>query len=260
MQPAELAQRLAAAEAAVREAGRIAMDFYGRRGTLAIESKGVQDLVSEADKTCEDVIVRDLSRSFPGDGFFGEEGGARGGGAATWVIDPIDGTANFLRGINHWCLSIGLLAEGEALAGVIFDPVADELYAAARGGGAFLNGKPIWVSGRTDIGDARIGIGFSYRRPVAPHARDIEVLLDAHCEYNRLGSGALGMAYTAAGRFDGYWERHINAWDVMAGLVIVLEAGGRTNAYLSGDFLRDGNEILAATPQLFEPLDALLHR
>ena len=260
MQSGELKERLAVAESVIRDAGRLAVDFYRRRGTLAIESKGIQDLVSEADKTCEDAIVRELSLSFPRDSFLGEERGSSGSGSATWVIDPIDGTANFLRGINHWCLSIGLLVGGEAVVGLIFDPVADELYAAARGIGATLNGKPIRVSDQSDISKARIGIGFSYRRPVEPHARDIEVLLDAHCEYSRLGSGALGMAYTAAGRFDGYWERHINAWDVMAGLVIVLEAGGRTNPFLSGDFLRKGNKILAATPQLFELLSQLLDR
>jgi len=131
------------------------------------------------------------------------------------------------------------------------------LFAARKGRGATLNGAPIRVSGETQIERARIGIGFSYRRPVAPHARDIETLLDAHCEYLRMGSGALGMAYTAAGRLDGYWERHINSWDVTAGIALVREAGGRTNDFFAESGLEHGNEILAATPRLHAPLARL---
>ncbi len=257
---ADLDGRARIAGDVVREAGKLAARYYRRRHRIAVESKGVQDLVSEADRACEEIIVARLGSAFPDDSFLGEEGGFRGNGSTVWVIDPIDGTANFLRGINHWCVSIGLLVDRVAVLGLVFDPVAGELFTAMRGAGASLNGKPIRVSGQTDISDARIGIGFSYRRPVGPHARDIEALLSAHCEYSRLGSGALGMAYTAAGRFDGYWERHINAWDVLGGLVIVQEAGGMTNDYLADDFLRNGNEILAATPQLFEPLSRLLRR
>jgi myo-inositol-1(or 4)-monophosphatase len=244
----------------IREAGEIAVDFYRRRERIAVESKGVQDLVSEADRACEDLIVARLSSSFPDDSLLGEEGGLRQRGATTWVIDPIDGTANFVRGISHWCISIGLLIGGKAVLGLVFDPVANELFSAMHGAGARLNGEEIAVSGETDLAKARIGIGFSYRRPVAPHARDIEALLDAHCEYSRLGSGALGMAYTACGRFDGYWERHINSWDVVGGLALVSEAGGRTNNFLHGDFLLKGNEVLAATPLLLDSLSKLLRR
>lgn len=242
----------------IQEAGHLAVSFYRRREALSIESKGVHNVVSEADRACEELIVRRLSLAFPEDSLLGEEGGLRQKGPAIWAIDPIDGTANFLRGISHWCLSIGLVVGGEAVLGLILDPLADELFSAVRGSGAVLNGQTIRVSGETEMSKARIGIGFSYRRPVAPHASDIEALLNAKCEYSRLGSGALGMAYTAAGRFDGYWERHINIWDVAAGLAIVHEAGGRTNEYLAGDALVHGNEILAATPALFAPLEALL--
>ena len=260
MSRTDLSERAQVATEIVREAGMVAADFYKRRTAIAIESKGVQDVVSEADRACEDLLVARLSASFPDDSLLGEEGGLRARGPTTWVIDPIDGTANFVRGISHWCLSVGLLMNGQAVMGLIFDPIADELFSAVQGGGARLNGQPIAVSGQTDLSKARIGIGFSYRRPVPPHAHDIEALLSAHCEYSRLGSGALGMAYTAAGRFDGYWERHINSWDVLAGLAIVREAGGRTNNYLNGNFLMKGNEILAATPDLFDPLSKLLRR
>ena len=143
------------------------------------------------------------------------------------------------------------------MLGIIFDPLADELYSARAGGGALLNGRPIGVSGETDLTRARVCVGFSYRRPVTEHVRAVEALLDAGCEYLRIGSGALGLAWTAAGRFDGYWERHMNSWDAAAGAVLVREAGGLTNDLLAGEGLTRGSETLAATPALFEALRTL---
>jgi len=258
LEPTDLDHRLQAAETIVREAGRVATDYFARRELLSIDRKGVQDLVSDADRSCEDLIVAGLSRLFPEDGFLGEERGSRNPkAAAIWVIDPIDGTHNFLTGIPVWCVSLGLVAGGELVLGIIYHPIAGELYSARSGGGAFLNGQPIKVSGATDLTRARICLGFSYRRPVAEHARAVGSLLSAGCEYLRLGSGALGLAYTAAGRFDGYWERHINSWDAAAGLVLVREAGGWTNDFLAGQGLTQGSEILAATPELVEQLKLL---
>ncbi|HWT30285.1 MAG TPA: inositol monophosphatase family protein [Propylenella sp.] len=254
----DLDLRLAAAQAVVREAGELGQRYYRKRETLPVTRKGAQDLVSEADGACEDLIVSRLSRLFPDDGFLGEEGGVRlGGGEAVWIIDPIDGTHNFLTGVPVWCVSLALVVAGEAVLGLIYHPAEDELFAAQRGGGASLNGVPIRVSGVNAVTEARIGIGFSYRRPVANHARTVEALLTAGCEYCRLGSGALGLAYTAAGRFDGYWEHHTNAWDAAAGLVLVREAGGWTNDFLAGDGLAKGNQILAATPDLVDELAKL---
>jgi myo-inositol-1(or 4)-monophosphatase len=253
-----LIERARIAETVIRDAGALAADYYRRRSTLPIQSKGVQDFVSEADRACEELIVAALTRHFPEDGFLGEEGGLRSGGNLIWVVDPIDGTDNFLRGIPFWCVSIGLVAEHQALLGYIYNPVTEELFSAVRGGGAFLNGEAIRVSDTADIERARICVGFSYRRPVAPHARVVKSLLDAHCEYSRLGSGALGVAYTAAGRFDAYWEHHINAWDVAAGLAIVTEAGGVTNDFLAGDGFERGNEIFASTPALAPKLATLI--
>lgn len=258
MHSPDLRHRLGVAEAVIRETGQVAADYFARRHSLAVQRKGAQDLVSEADRACEDLIVAGLSRAFPEDGFIGEERGVRGAeAAALWVIDPIDGTQNFLTGVPFWCLSVGLVIGGEGVLGVIYDPLAQELFTATRGGGAFLNGSPLRVSAETDITRARICVGFSYRRSVADHIRAVEALLSARCEYLRLGSGALGLAYTAAGRFEGYWERHLNAWDGAAGVVLVREAGGWTNDFLSGEALFNGCEILAATPGLVEPLKRL---
>jgi myo-inositol-1(or 4)-monophosphatase len=255
---AEVSERARLAETVVRKAGALAANYYDRRAALSIENKGVQDVVSEADRACEEMIVEALTRHFPEDGFLGEEGGLRSKGKLIWVVDPIDGTDNFLRGIPFWCVSIGLVADRRALLGYIYNPVTEELFSAVKGGGAFLNGEAIRVSDTADVGRARICLGFSYRRPVAPHARVVKALLDAHCEYSRLGSGALGVAYTAAGRFDAYWEHHINAWDVAAGLAIVTEAGGVTNDFLAGDGFERGNEIFASTPKLAPKLGLLI--
>jgi myo-inositol-1(or 4)-monophosphatase len=159
--------------------------------------------------------------------------------------------------VPFWCISIALVVEGEAVLGLIYHPAEDELFSARQGGGAFLNGAPMRVTGETDLTRARVCVGFSYRRPVVNHARTVEALLSAQCEYLRLGSGALGLAYTAAGRFDGYWEHHTNSWDAAAGIVLVREAGGWTNDFLAGDGLMRGSEILASTPGLAEPLRRL---
>ncbi|HET7717040.1 MAG TPA: inositol monophosphatase family protein [Bauldia sp.] len=261
MEDQDLLPRHRAGLAVTREAGALALDYYRRRGSLPVERKGLQDFVSEADKKTEELIVRKLSEVFPEDSFLGEEGGFLRKGPFVWVIDPIDGTTNFLRGIHHWCVSVGLIADGRSVLGFLYDPVADEMFSASAGGGAFLNGVPVTVSGETDLSQARIGIGFSYRRPVAPHVRDIEAVLDAGCEYCRLGSGALGLAYTAAGRLDGYYERHINLWDVAGGLVIATEAGATVSDFMAADnAMTEGNELFVATPALFDPLRRLFDR
>lgn len=260
METTDLLARHRAGLDITREAGRFALDYYRRRASLPIERKGLQDYVSEADKKTEDLIVRELAGAFPDDSFLGEEGGFRQKGPLLWVIDPIDGTANFLRGVHHWCVSVGLIADGRSVLGFLYDPVNEEMFSAALGGGAFLNGEPIRVSGETDLGRARIGIGYSYRRPVGPHVQDIEAVLSVGCEYCRLGSGALGLAYTAAGRLDGYFERHINLWDVAGGLPILAEAGGICSDFMTGNYVTEGNELLVATPGLYEPLRHLFDR
>ena len=152
MEATELDRRLRVAEAVVREAGRVAADYFARRELLHIDRKGAQDLVSDADRVCEDLIVAGLAKLFPEDGFLGEERGSRNAdAAAVWIIDPIDGTHNFLTGIPFWCVSVGLMVAGELALGIIYHPVAAELYSARKGGGAFLNGQPIKVSGESDL-------------------------------------------------------------------------------------------------------------
>ena len=259
MDQSDLGLRYRFAQGVVREAGQIALVRYRDRSTLAIERKGRQDFVSEADKACEEFVAGALMKAFPADGFLGEEGGLRHAGAATWIIDPIDGTSNFIAGIPIWCVSLGLVIGSQPVLGIIYNPVTEELYAACTGQGAYLNGQRIRVSAARRLDEARMGLGFSYRRPVQEHIRAVTACLEASCEYTRFGSGALGMAFAADGRLDGYYEAHINAWDVAAGLALVTEAGGWCSDFFGGpDAMAKGNFILAATPALVSGLRALL--
>lgn len=255
-----LGLRFRFAQGVVREAGQMALDRYRRRESLAIERKGRQDFVSEADKACEEFVAAALLKAFAEDAFLGEEGGLQNaGGAATWIIDPIDGTSNFIAGIPIWCVSLGLVVGTQPVLGVVYNPATEELYAARAGEGAHLNGKRIRVSSVRKLEEARMGLGFSYRRPVQDHVKAVSACLEASCEYTRFGSGALGMAFAADGRLDGYYEVHINAWDVAAGLVLVTEAGGWCSDYFGpADAFMKGNVILATTPALVEPLRTLL--
>jgi myo-inositol-1(or 4)-monophosphatase len=252
----ELDARFHAGCAAVLAGGRLARRHFENLDQLQVEIKGPQDHASAADREVEALMAGLLRGAFPDDSIFGEEGGGEVGDSL-WVVDPIDGTTNFLHGLSAWCVSLAYLRDGQAQLGLIYDPPADELFAARRGGGATCNGRPLAVSRCAQISDALIGIGFSYRRPVRSFIAATERMLDAHCEVRRSGSGALGMAHVAAGRLDGYWEQHINSWDVLAGLLLVQEAGGWTNDFLAGNALRDGNPILACTPALKDDLIAL---
>jgi myo-inositol-1(or 4)-monophosphatase len=258
----ELDLRLHAAAALAREAGEIAKARFRDRSSFTIGLKGPQDFLTEVDGEVERLIAGRLHKLFPGDGFIGEEGEGRiaRGDAPTWVVDPVDGTANFARGVPHFCISIALVHAGGAEVGVIFDPMLDELFCARRGGGAFLNASPIHVSTTKDMKTASIEIGYNMR--VGPE-KFLAMLADvvvAGSAAQRCGSGALGIAYVAAGRSDAFIEHHINAWDCLAGNVLVAEAGGYVSDFLARDGLSKGNALLTCTPTLLEPLAAIAAR
>ena len=252
MTPQELDTRFRFAVDAARRAGDTALAYARDPDSMGVEVKGTQDVVTLADKAVEKALRAEIAAVFPDDAMLGEEDGITpgwNGKAPLWVVDPIDGTANFARRLPLWCISIGLYADGAPVLGVIHNPMTDELHAAANGRGATLNGTPIRASAVDSPRHARINLGFSYRRDPGLHVASIERLLARECEYSRLGSGALGMAYVADGRFEGYFEPHINAWDVTAGIVIVREAGGFTNDFFAGERrLERGNAILAGAP------------
>ena len=250
MTPVELTTRQRAAETVARDAGRLARSYLVDARALDFTLKGPQDVVTAADGAVERTIVAALRAQFPDDAFLGEEGGGTAGDRL-WVIDPIDGTANFARGLPHWCVSIAFVAGGRTEVGVICDPNGDLLYSARRGAGASRNTAPIRVSATGDLSRATVDIGFSRRTGIPDFARIMTRLLEDGVNVTQSQSAALGLARVADGRLDGYAERHLYAWDALAGLLLVEEAGGRVNAFLTGDALSAGNETIAATPALY---------
>lgn len=257
MSPDALSVRQLAAEAVARDAGRLGCRYQSDLRALEVRLKGPQDIVTEADGAVERSIVSALHATFPDDVFLGEEGGGTPG-AQCWVIDPIDGTANFARGLPHWCVSIALVVAGRTEIGVIYDPCGELLYSAQRGHGASRNALPIRVSATDDISRATIDIGYSRRTAVADFAGIMTAFLERGANVTQGGSAALGLARVADGRLDGYLERHLHAWDALAGLLLVEEAGGRVNAFLAADGLTAGNETIAATPALYPAIAAVL--
>jgi myo-inositol-1(or 4)-monophosphatase len=249
------------AQAVARRAGRRALEMFRDRERLVVESKGLQDMVRAADQEVEVWIRAQVHAAFPEDGFLGEEGGLeRADARHVWVIDPIDGTACFVNGMHAWCLSIGVLCDGRPVIGAVYDPNSDELFHALEGRGAHVNGAPLRVSPAASVRDGVLGVGFSHRVPVAAFIPFLARTLAGGGMFIRNGSGALMLAYVAAGRLIGYYEPHINAWDCLAGIVLVREAGGQVNDFLSNDGLARGNPILAAGPELYGALAATVDR
>jgi myo-inositol-1(or 4)-monophosphatase len=245
-------RRLELGCAIVREAGALALAaFRNRPWQPTYTLKGPQDYLTETDSKIERLVRDRIAAACAADSFFGEETGGSFG-SETWIVDPIDGTANFARGMPHFCISIAFVRDGCPEIGVIYQPVTDELYAARRGGGAVLNGQSIRVSGTASISHAIVEAGWSTRRPLSAYIALVERLFAAGAQVQRAGSGALGLAYVASGRLDAYCELHINAWDALAGLLLIEEAGGAINDFLAHDGLRRGNAVLGCTPAIRE--------
>lgn len=256
-----LAARLAVAEPLIREAGALAQSWFADLTTLGTTVKdNGQDVVSLADKAVEALIRSQLEAAFPEDGFLGEESGFEEGTSGyRWVVDPIDGTSCFVSGRADWCVSIALMAGEETEFGLIFAPQANELFEAVRGGGALLNGQEISVNHHASVQNALMGVGANFRVPVAEAWRFVAELLEAGGMFIRSGSGALMLAEVACGRLAGYYEPHINAWDCLAGLCLVREAGGWTAPFGTGPGgLRAGGPVIAAAPQVRGDLMALI--
>ncbi|SCM75922.1 Inositol monophosphatase family protein [uncultured Pleomorphomonas sp.] len=254
--------RLDLARTLINEAGRLALSHFADRAHLGIDVKlNGQDVVSVADRGVEALIRTGIAAAFPGDGFLGEESGlADGHSGWRWIVDPIDGTSCFVHGLTSWCVSIALSdAEGQTRFGLILAPVTGELYEAVAEEGARLNGKPIQVDRQTSLETGLVGLGASHRVAAADVASVLEALLTKGGMFVRSGSGALSIAEVAAGRLAAYYEPHINAWDCLAGLLIVREAGGFTADFPGeGRSLLAGGPVLAAAPQIAGPLNELI--
>jgi len=242
--------RFEAAKALAREVGDVARRRFLDRSSFTIGFKGPQDYLTEVDGEVERLIFSRLHRLFPQDGFIGEEGAGLIGhdGAPIWVVDPIDGTANFAKGVPHFCISIAAVLGRDVEIGVIYDPMVDELFAARRGGGATLNGVAMQVSQAQDLTAAAVEVGWNLKSGSQKYLALVGRMVATGASVFRCGSGALGLAYVAAGRWDGYVENHINAWDCLAGIALIREAGGYVSDFLAGEGLRKGNPLLAAGP------------
>jgi len=254
---AALASRLLAAEAVAREAGLLALRLRTDIGKLDVRRKGPQDFVTVAEGAAEKLIAGRLRGAFPEDGFLGEETfsaeGPRETGAL-WIVDPIDGTSNYIAGRPDWCVSIGFLHDHRPEIGVIYQPALDDLFAARRGKGTFKNGVAVRVSACRSLGEATVGFDYSMGTPPSDQAGKIRAMLETGGEYRRNGSAAVSLTQVAEGRLDGFVEMHLNAWDVLGGMVLITEAGGWTSDFFRGRGLTEGNPFIAAAPGIRDDL------
>ena len=252
-----MTELMTAIEQIVRAAGNMMRSAFNAPDRPAYSLKGQQDYLTVTDGAVEQFVREQIAARFAGDGVLGEEAGGLVEGPRLWIVVPIDGTANFARQIPHFCISLGLMVNGQMQAGAIYEPMHDELYIAERGQGAWLNGKRMRVSTIAELTASTVEIGWSTRIPVETYLTMAGKAAHAGCSVRRAGSGSLGLAYVAAGRTEGYAEPHINAWDVAAGLLLVTEAGGRVNDFWAKDGLRVGNPVLVTNAALADAFSAL---
>jgi myo-inositol-1(or 4)-monophosphatase len=246
---------------AARSAGQLIQEAASDLNRLQIEEKSLNDFVSQVDRNSEAIIANLVRERFPEHTFIGEEYGRVGDHDAeyTWIVDPLDGTTNFIRGIPHYAVSIAVLLNGAVTHGVIFDPAKQELYTASLGNGTFLNSKPIQISDAASISGSLLATGVPFSGQLLADLESFTNTLQALLAYQtsgirRLGAAALDLAYVAAGRYDGFWEAGLKPWDIAAGALIVQEAGGQVCDFVGGtDFLSSGN-IVAACPTLIDDM------
>lgn len=242
---------------AARKAGRSLVKDFGEVEQLQVSSKGPGDFVSRADRRAEEIIREELTGARPSYGWLGEESDPVEGKDPTrrWIVDPLDGTTNFLHGMPHWAVSIALEHKGEVVSAVIYDPVKDELFHAEKGGGAWLDSKArLRVSGRTAMIETvyATGLPFAGGKYLPAALRDLGRLLPVCAGVRRWGAAALDLAYVAAGRYDGYWERGLKPWDVAAGILIVREAGGFVEPIREGQSLIEDGHVVCGSAAIFE--------
>ncbi len=255
----ELQQRLLVASAVAREAGALQRRRFLARNseTVAYQFKGPQDYLTATDGEVEKLVRERLLAAYPGDTMLGEEDGGQVSDN-TWVVDPIDGTSNFARGIPHFCVSIALVHNGIAVIGVIHAPMVDELFSAARGMGATLNGEPIHASTATQLDRSLIELGWASRQSKSAYLEMLRKAMESGTGVRGAGSGSLAVANVAAGRVDACVELHMYAWDWLAGMVLAKEAGATVNNFLTGDALLKGNFVFAAAPGIAGELATVL--
>lgn len=241
---------------AARKAGRSLVKDFREVENLQVSMKGAGDFVSRADIAAERILKEELLGARPTYGWLAEEGGGIDGDDPTrrWIVDPLDGTTNFLHGLPHWAISIGLEHKGQIVAGVVYDAAKDEMFLAERGEGAWMNDTRLRVSGRTRMIESifATGVPFGGRPDLPDTLGDLGRLMPVCAGVRRWGAAALDMAYVAAGRYEGFWERHLHAWDIAAGTIIVREAGGLVEALDPGADLLETGSVICANERIFD--------
>ncbi|MDA4847094.1 inositol monophosphatase family protein [Hoeflea poritis] len=249
---------------AAMKAGRSLARDFGEVQNLQVSLKGPGDYVSQADRKAEEIILGELGRARPTYSVLAEESGARKGtdGMHRWIVDPLDGTTNFLHGIPLFAVSIALERQGEIVAGVIYNPAMDELFTAERGNGAFLNDRRMRVAGRRALTDCVIGTGVPHlgRGEHGKYLVELRNVMGEVSGIRRMGAAALDLAYVAAGRLDGFWEERLSPWDMAAGIVMIREAGGFVSDREGGSKMFDKNNVIAGNERIHKDLSAALKR
>ena len=248
---------------AARKAGRSLVKDFGEVENLQSSMKGPGDFVSKADLASEKILKEELRTARPTYGWLAEEGGEEAGEDPTrrWIVDPLDGTTNFLHGLPHWAVSIALEHKGQIVSAVVYDPAKDEMFFAEKGAGAWLNdNKRLRVSGRNRMIEAifATGIPFAAKHTLPATLKDLAQIMPVCAGVRRFGVASLDLAYVAAGRFDGYWEREVMPWDIAAGLLIVQEAGGLVQGLRDGQQPLQDGALICANGALFDPLAKVL--
>ena len=247
---------------AARRAGSIINRAALAGGGLQVKSKRANDFVTEVDRAAEAAVIETVRKAYPGHAILGEESGAlageSGGGEAEyrWIIDPLDGTTNFIHGFPQYCVSIGVEHQGTLAHAVVYDPVRDELFTGSKGRGAFLNDRRIRVSKCQKLEDALMGTGFPFRELARMdlYLRQLRTLMEKSSGVRRAGAAALDLAYVACGRLDGFWELGLSPWDMAAGALLIQEAGGLVGDLEGDQGYLDSGDICAAAPKLFPAL------
>lgn len=245
------------ASRAARSAGAIILRGFERLDTVQVSEKSQNDYVTEIDKQSEKIIIDAIRKMYPNHAILGEESGHLAGNEEfVWIIDPLDGTRNFLHGFPHFCISIGFKYKNRLEHGLIYDPIRQEMFTATRGDGAQLNNRRIRVSNRINLKDTLLGTGFPFR-PAADftaYLKTLAHLMPQAGGIRRAGSAALDLAYVAAGRMDGYWEFSLSPWDIAAGCLLILEAGGYVSDIRGGEDYLNTGDIIAGNPKIFKAI------
>jgi myo-inositol-1(or 4)-monophosphatase len=247
---------------AARKAARTLKRDFGEVEHLQVSLKGPANFVTAADRRAEEILHEELLQARPGYGFHGEEGGRRGGPdkTHTWIVDPLDGTTNFLHGIPHFAISIALQREDTIVAGLIYNPANDDMFTAERGKGAFLNDQRLRVAGRKRLADSIVACGLPHhgRGDLALASQELAVVQEKVAGLRRFGAAALDLAWVAAGRYDVYWERDLAPWDIAAGLILVREAGGYATDLNGGEAPHITGNVIAGNEDVHRELLRLL--